>query len=57
MLLVAKKTLPADDLKSLTAYMKAHPGDAKFVNQNAPRRRSAVPYRAAGPAMTDLISG
>ena len=35
MLLVAKKTLPADDLKSLAAYMKAHPGDAKFVNQNA----------------------
>jgi len=34
MLLVAKKTLPADDLKSLVAYMKAHPGDAKFVNQN-----------------------
>jgi len=28
MLLVAKKTLPADDLKSLVAYMKAHPGDA-----------------------------
>jgi len=70
MLLVAKKTLPADDLKSLTAYMKAHPGDAKFVNQNASAQVGGlllqkltdtqvlfVPYRGAGPAMTDLISG
>ena len=70
MLLVAKKTLPADDLKSLVAYMKAHPADAKFVNQNASAQVGGlllqkltgtevlfVPYRGAGPAMTDLISG
>src|SRR5580704_17162766 len=70
MLLVAKKTLPADDLKSLVAYMKAHPGDAKFVNQNASAQVGGlllekltgtevlfVPYKGAGPAMTDLISG
>ena len=70
MLLVAKKTLPANDLKSLVAYMKAHPGDAKFVNQNASAQVGGlllqkltgtevlfVPYRGAGPAMTDLISG
>jgi tripartite-type tricarboxylate transporter receptor subunit TctC len=70
MLLVAKKTLPADDLKSLVEYMKAHPGDAKFVNQNASAQVGGlllqkltgtqvlfVPYRGAGPAMTDLISG
>jgi tripartite-type tricarboxylate transporter receptor subunit TctC len=70
MLLVAKKTLPADDLKSLAAWMKAHPGDAKFVNQNASAQVGGlllqkltdtkvlfVPYRGAGPAMTDLISG
>jgi tripartite-type tricarboxylate transporter receptor subunit TctC len=69
-LLVAKKALPADDLKSLVAYMKAHPGDAKFVNQNASAQVGGlllqklsgtqvlfVPYRGAGPAMTDLISG
>src|SRR5262249_32158676 len=68
--LVAKKTLPADDLKSLVAYMKAHPGDVKFVNQNASAQVGGlllqkltstevlfVPYRGAGPAMTDLISG
>jgi len=70
MLLVAKKTLPADDLKSLVAYMKTHPSDAKFVNQNASAQVGGlllqkltgtevlfVPYRGAGPAMTDLISG
>ena len=34
-LLVARKAFPADDLKSLVAWMKAHPGDAKLVNQNA----------------------
>ena len=69
-LLVATKTLPADDLKALVAWMKAHPGDAKFVNQNAAAQVSGlllqkltdtkvlfVPYRGAGPAMTDLISG
>ena len=70
MLLVARKTLPADDLKSLVAWMKAHPGDAKFVNQNASAQVGGlllqkltgtqalfVPYTGAGPAMTDLISG
>jgi tripartite-type tricarboxylate transporter receptor subunit TctC len=67
---VAKKTLPADDLKTLAAWMKAHPGDAKFVNQNASAQVGGlllekltdskvlfIPYRGAGPAMTDLISG
>jgi tripartite-type tricarboxylate transporter receptor subunit TctC len=70
MLLVARKTLPADDLKTLVAWMKAHPDDAKFVNQNASAQVGGlllqkltdtkvlfVPYRGAGPAMTDLISG
>src|SRR5580698_5051723 len=69
-LLVATKALPADDLKALVAWMKAHPGDAKFVNQNAAAQVSGlllqkltdtkvlfIPYRGAGPAMTDLISG
>ncbi|MGA8498928.1 MAG: tripartite tricarboxylate transporter substrate-binding protein [Xanthobacteraceae bacterium] len=69
-LLVATKALPADDLKALVDWMKAHPGDAKFVNQNAAAQVSGlllqkltdtkvlfIPYRGAGPAMTDLISG
>ncbi len=69
-LLVAKKNLAANDLKSLVAWMKANPGDAKFVNQNAAAQVTGIlleqatgvklnyiPYRGAGPAMTDLISG
>jgi tripartite-type tricarboxylate transporter receptor subunit TctC len=69
-LLVAKKALPANDLKGLVAWMKANPGEAKFVNQNAAAQVSGIllqkltgttvtfiPYRGAGPAMTDLVSG
>src|ERR1700749_947106 len=60
-LLIARKAFPADDLKALVAWMKAHPGDAKFVNQNASGQIGAillqkltgtqvliVPYRGAG---------
>jgi len=69
-LLIARQAFPADDLKTLVAWLKAHPGDAKFVNQNASGQIGAlllekltatqvliVPYRGAGPALTDLISG
>jgi tripartite-type tricarboxylate transporter receptor subunit TctC len=69
-LMVAKKALPADDLKGLVAWMKANPGKITFVNQNAAAQVSGVlfeqatgqkvqfiPYRGAGPAMTDLLSG
>ena len=37
-LMLARKAMPADDLKGLVTWMKANPGAAKFVNQN-PRRR------------------
>jgi tripartite-type tricarboxylate transporter receptor subunit TctC len=69
-LLVGKKNLPGSDLKGLVAWMKANPGEAKFVNQNAAGQVSGlllqqltgttvnfIPYRGAGPAMTDLVSG
>jgi tripartite-type tricarboxylate transporter receptor subunit TctC len=69
-LMVAKKDLPADNLKDLVDWMKANPGKINFVNQNAAANVSGVlfenltkqkvqfiPYRGAGPAMTDLISG
>jgi tripartite-type tricarboxylate transporter receptor subunit TctC len=69
-LMVAKKTLEANDLKGLVAWMKANPGKALFINQNAAAKVTGillqkatgtefqyVPYRGAGPAMTDLISG
>jgi tripartite-type tricarboxylate transporter receptor subunit TctC len=69
-LLVGKKALPADDLKALVAWMKANPGDAKFVNpiaaaqvtgilmqQSTGTRVQFIPYRGAGPAMQDLVAG
>jgi tripartite-type tricarboxylate transporter receptor subunit TctC len=69
-LMIARKDLPAEDLKGLVSWMKANPGKINFVNQNAAGNVSAVlfeqlsgqkvqliPYRGAGPAMTDLISG
>ena len=69
-LLVAKKTLQANRLNELVTWMKANPGEAKFVNQNAAAHVTGIlmekatgtkvnyiPYRGAGPAMTDLISG
>ncbi|HEY0439206.1 MAG TPA: tripartite tricarboxylate transporter substrate-binding protein, partial [Xanthobacteraceae bacterium] len=69
-LLVGKKALPADDLRGLVAWMKANPGKITFVNQNAAAHVSGllfeqatgqkvqfIPYRGAGPAMTDLVSG
>src|SRR6201991_992975 len=69
-LLVAKNDLPAKTLGELVTWMKANPGKINFVNQNAAANVSGVlfenltkqkvqfiPYRGAGPAMTDLISG
>ena len=69
-LMVAKKNLPANRLNELVDWMKKNPGEAKFVNQNAAAHVTGVlmqqmtntkvtfiPYRGAGPAMTDLISG
>jgi len=69
-LLVVRDGFPTPNLKALVEWMKAHPGDAKFVNQNASGQIGAlllekhtstqvliVPYRGAGPAMTDMMSG
>ena len=69
-LMIGKKALEANDLKSLVAWMKANPGKGMFVNQNAAAKVSGillqqatgtefqyVPYRGAGPAMTDLLAG
>ena len=41
-LMVAKKDLPADDLKELVAWMKANPGKIKFVNQNAAAKVTGI---------------
>jgi tripartite-type tricarboxylate transporter receptor subunit TctC len=69
-LMVAKKDLPAGNLKELIARMKANPDKINYVNQNAAANVTGVlfekltgqkfryiPYRGAGPAMTDLVSG
>ena len=69
-LMVAKKALPADDLNGLVTWMKANPGKATFVNQNAAAQVTGIlfqqatgtqvqfiPYRGAGPAMQDLVAG
>ena len=69
-LMVAKNDLPAKTLGELVSWMKANPGEINFVNQNAAANVTGVlfenltkqnvqfiPYRGAGPAMTDLISG
>ena len=69
-LMVAKNDLPANTLGELVAWMKANPGKINFVNQNAAANVTGVlfenltkqkvqfiPYRGAGPAMTDLVSG
>jgi tripartite-type tricarboxylate transporter receptor subunit TctC len=69
-LIIGRKGLPADDLKGLVAWMKANPGKATFVNQNAAAQTAGilmkqitgvdflfVPYRGAGPAMQDMLAG
>src|SRR3954453_2576376 len=61
-LMVAKKNLPANRLNELVTWMKANPGEAKFVNQNAAAHVTGIllqqatgttiqfiPYRGAGP--------
>src|SRR5262249_36712252 len=69
-LMVARKNMPADDLKGLVTFMKANPGKALLANQTAAAQTSGIqlqqmtgttlqfiPYRGAGPALTDLLAG
>jgi tripartite-type tricarboxylate transporter receptor subunit TctC len=69
-LMVGRKDLPADDLTSLVVWMKANPGKATLINQLASAQLAGqllqqltgtklqfIPYRGAGPAMTDLLAG
>jgi tripartite-type tricarboxylate transporter receptor subunit TctC len=68
-LMIARKDFPASDFKGLLASMKANPGKATFVDQNAAARVTGVlmqqmtgtqvlfvPYRGAGPAMQDMLA-
>jgi tripartite-type tricarboxylate transporter receptor subunit TctC len=69
-LMVAKKALPADDIKGVAAYAKANPGRMTWVTQTAAAQVTGIlfqratgtevqfiPYRGGGPAMQDLVAG
>src|ERR1700748_299014 len=71
LLIVGKKSFPADDLKGLIAWLKANPGKASVGSagvgatgqlagisfQKATGTRfEFVPYRGNGPAMQDLLA-
>jgi tripartite-type tricarboxylate transporter receptor subunit TctC len=72
LLIVAKKAMPADDLKGLVAWLKANPGRASagtagvgatdhvggaLFQTVSGTRFQFVPYRGAGPAVQDLVAG
>ena len=72
LLIVGKKTLPANDLKELIAYLKANPDKASVgiagvgatghltgiaFQRETGTRFAFVPYRGNGPAMQDLLAG
>jgi tripartite-type tricarboxylate transporter receptor subunit TctC len=72
LLFVAKKTMPANDLKEFIAWLKANPGKASqgtpgagtaahiagaFLQIQTGTKFAFVPYRGTGPAMQDLVAG
>jgi len=72
LLIVGKKSLPANDLQELIAYLKANPDKASvgiagvgatghLTGISFQRRTGTsfqfVPYRGNGPAMQDLVAG
>jgi tripartite-type tricarboxylate transporter receptor subunit TctC len=72
LVLFAHPSLPANDIKELIAYAKAHPGAlsvgtagvgsphhlaAAWLNAAAQIEITHVPYRGAAPALNDLLGG
>jgi tripartite-type tricarboxylate transporter receptor subunit TctC len=72
LLIVGKKSLRANDLKELIAWLEANPGKASagiagvgatghltgiFFQKETGTRFAFVPYRGNGPAIQDLIAG
>ena len=71
-MVVARKTMPGDDLKGLIAWLHANPGKASAGTQGAggssqiggvffqnatSTRFQFVPYRGGAPAIQDLVGG
>jgi tripartite-type tricarboxylate transporter receptor subunit TctC len=71
-LIVARKSMPASDLREFVAWLKANSGKASlgiqgvgtaghvfgmFFSKEIGTNVSLVPYRGAGPALQDLIAG
>jgi tripartite-type tricarboxylate transporter receptor subunit TctC len=71
-LIVAKKAMPANDLKELIAWLRANPGKATqgtagagsvlhmagvLFQKETGTRFQFVPYRGAAPAIQDLLAG
>src|SRR5262249_53743173 len=72
LVLVAKKSIPADDLRGYIAWLKANPDKASMatVGNGSPghllgivmkketgTQFTFVPYRGAGPSVQDLVAG
>jgi tripartite-type tricarboxylate transporter receptor subunit TctC len=72
LLIVGKKSVPADDLKALIAYLKANPDKASVgiagvgatghlagisFQKETGTKFQFVPYRGNAPAMQDLLAG
>jgi tripartite-type tricarboxylate transporter receptor subunit TctC len=71
-LIVARKDMPAPDLKGLIAWLKVNPDKASqghagvggvgdvtgvFFQRETNTRFQFVPYRGGGPALQDLLAG
>jgi tripartite-type tricarboxylate transporter receptor subunit TctC len=71
-LILARKTIPAKDLKELIVWLKENPGKASqltagvgstshvagiFFQRETGTRFQFIPYRGAGPGMQDLVAG